>query len=188
MAVLSRMLSTTPAAIGRARPRAMPPRCARTPARMPRSACQTAMAAVMARGIRRMAPRAAARRIWDAPMASACIIVSRPIEKIPMTKKSSRIAIGALSLVLGSGSYLAFAQAPGPQAAPMSFFVTSVGVGKGGDLGGIAGADAHCQQLAAAAGGGAKTWHAYLSTQARPGQPAPRSEERRVGKECRSRW
>src|SRR5882724_11233585 len=95
-----------------------------------------------------------------------------------MTKTSSRIAVGALSLALGSGSYLAFAQAPGPQAAAMSFFVTSVGLGKGGDLGGLAGADAHCQQLAGAAGGGAKTWHAYLSTQARPGQPAVNARDR----------
>jgi hypothetical protein len=47
----------------------------------------------------------------------------------------------------------------------MGFFVTSVGVGKGADLGGIAGADAHCQNLGRAAGAGAKTWHAYLSTQ-----------------------
>ena len=48
---------------------------------------------------------------------------------------------------------------------PMSFFVTSVGNGDGANLGGLAGADAHCQTLAAAAGGGNKTWHAYLSTQ-----------------------
>jgi hypothetical protein len=47
----------------------------------------------------------------------------------------------------------------------MSFFVTSNGPGKGGDLGGLAGADAHCQQLAQAAGAGGKTWRAYLSTQ-----------------------
>jgi hypothetical protein len=51
------------------------------------------------------------------------------------------------------------------QQANMSFFVTSVGPGKGADLGGLAGADRHCQQLAQAAGAGAKTWHAYLSTQ-----------------------
>jgi hypothetical protein len=51
------------------------------------------------------------------------------------------------------------------QQANMSFFVTSMGPGKGGDLGGLAGADKHCQELAAAAGAGAKTWHAYLSTQ-----------------------
>lgn len=47
----------------------------------------------------------------------------------------------------------------------MSFFVASAGPGKGGDLGGLDGADMHCQLLAAAAGGGSKTWHAYLSTQ-----------------------
>ncbi len=52
----------------------------------------------------------------------------------------------------------------GPQQ-PMSFFVTSAGLGRGGDLGGLAGADAHCQALAAAAGRGNITWRAYLSTQ-----------------------
>ena len=51
------------------------------------------------------------------------------------------------------------------QQANMTFFVTSVGGGKGADLGGLAGADKHCQDLAKAAGAGAKTWHAYLSTQ-----------------------
>jgi hypothetical protein len=51
------------------------------------------------------------------------------------------------------------------QQANMSFFVTSVGAGKGADLGGLAGADRHCQQLASAVGAGGKTWHAYLSTQ-----------------------
>lgn len=51
------------------------------------------------------------------------------------------------------------------QQANMSFFVTSAGPGKGADLGGLAGADAHCQKLAAAAGAGGKTWKAYLSTQ-----------------------
>jgi len=47
----------------------------------------------------------------------------------------------------------------------MSFFVTSTSLGKGGDLGGIEGADRHCQALAQAAGAGGRTWHAYLSTQ-----------------------
>ena len=66
--------------------------------------------------------------------------------------------------------------APAPQApaagrgtqtppAPMSFFITSTPIGKGGNLGGLAGADAHCQTLAAAVGAGNRTWHAYLSTQ-----------------------
>ena len=48
---------------------------------------------------------------------------------------------------------------------PMSFFVTSVGVGNGGDLGGLDGADAHCQKLAEAASAGNRTWRAYLSTE-----------------------
>ncbi len=51
------------------------------------------------------------------------------------------------------------------QQANMSFFVTSHGPGKGADLGGLAGADKHCQELAASVGAGGKTWHAYLSTQ-----------------------
>jgi hypothetical protein len=50
------------------------------------------------------------------------------------------------------------------QDAPMSFFVTSQGPGNGADLGGLAGADKHCQTLAEAAGSNGKTWHAYLST------------------------
>lgn len=59
---------------------------------------------------------------------------------------------------------LVFAPAQAQQAS-MTFFVTSVGLGKGADLGGLAGADRHCQQLASGAGAGSKTWHAYLSTQ-----------------------
>jgi hypothetical protein len=51
------------------------------------------------------------------------------------------------------------------QANSMTFFVTSSGPGKGGDLGGLAGADAQCAKLAQAAGSTGKTWHAYLSTQ-----------------------
>ena len=47
----------------------------------------------------------------------------------------------------------------------MGFFVTSVGLGNGGDLGGLEGADKHCQELAAAAGAGERTWRAYLSTE-----------------------
>jgi hypothetical protein len=50
-----------------------------------------------------------------------------------------------------------------PQAPNMTFFVTSAGPGKGGDLGGLAGADAHCQTLANTAGAGNKAWRAYLS-------------------------
>lgn len=52
------------------------------------------------------------------------------------------------------------------QDAKMSFFVTSAGSGKGADLGGLKGADAHCASLAEAAGVTGKSWHAYLSTSA----------------------
>ena len=65
-----------------------------------------------------------------------------------------------------------------PTPAKMTFFVTSVGISKGGNLGGLAGADAHCQALATAVGAGGHTWHAYLSTQARPGQPAVNARDR----------
>jgi hypothetical protein len=58
------------------------------------------------------------------------------------------------------------------QQAEMSFFVTSAGSGKGADLGGLAGADRICQELAQAIGAGKRIWHAYLSTQAVDGQPA----------------
>ena len=51
-----------------------------------------------------------------------------------------------------------------PPTGPMGFFVTSAGSGKGADLGGLAGADAHCQKLATAAGAGQRNWRAYLST------------------------
>jgi hypothetical protein len=92
----------------------------------------------------------------------------------------SRIAllVAASALCALSGSYFALAQVPAAQAHPMSFFVTSAGMGKGANLGGLAGADAYCQALAAGAGAGNKTWHAYLSTQARPGQPAVNARDR----------
>jgi len=68
------------------------------------------------------------------------------------------ILSGALLVAAVSAPVLA-------QQNSMSFFVTSVGLGNGGDLGGLEGADRHCEQLAEKAGAGGKTWHAYLSTQ-----------------------
>jgi hypothetical protein len=65
-----------------------------------------------------------------------------------------------------------------PQAPNMTFFVTSVGPGKGADLGGLEGADQYCQQLAQRHGAGGKTWRAYLSTQAVDGKPAVNARER----------
>lgn len=63
----------------------------------------------------------------------------------------------------------------------MTFFVTSTGSGKGGDLGGLAGADAHCAALAKAEGAGDHTWRAYLSTSERNGEPAVHARDR-IGK------
>lgn len=70
---------------------------------------------------------------------------------------------------------------PKEPAKPLSFFVTSEGIGKGADLSGLAGADAQCQKLATAVGAGGKAWHAYLSTQAVDGQPAVNARDR-IGK------
>ena len=78
----------------------------------------------------------------------------------------------ALSLYL-AGSYVVSAQTP-----PMGFFITSVGTGQGANLGGLAGADKHCQTLAAAAGAGNRTWRAYLSASASGGQPAVNARDR----------
>ena len=69
-------------------------------------------------------------------------------------------------------------QQPAAPQQPMSFFVTSAGKGDGANLGGLTGADAHCQALATAAGAGNRTWHAYLSTSASGNQPAVNARDR----------
>ena len=91
-----------------------------------------------------------------------------------------RTTLIAASLVLAAGAAIAQQAAEAPKQ-PLGFFVTSVGLGKGADLGGLAGADAHCQKLAAAVGAGNRTWRAYLSTQAADGQPAVNARDR-IGK------
>jgi hypothetical protein len=78
----------------------------------------------------------------------------------------------AVALLLGLG---AGAQA---QQEDMTFFVTSAGPGNGADLGGLEGADAHCQALAEAVGAGGRTWRAYLSSQAADGQAAINARDR----------
>lgn len=90
-----------------------------------------------------------------------------------MNKTRAGVAVAVVLLALG-----AQAAQPSPD---MSFFVTSAGLGKGADLGGLAGADRHCQQLAAAAGAGKKQWRAYLSTTAGSGTPAVNARDR-IGK------
>jgi hypothetical protein len=82
-----------------------------------------------------------------------------------------------LALMLTAFSIAVYASAQ-EQKPQMSFFVTSVGTGNGANLGGLAGADAFCQKLAAAAGAGNRTWHAYLSTSASDGKPAVNAHDR----------
>ena len=82
-----------------------------------------------------------------------------------ITTRSSILASAALLALVLSGT------AQAQQAANMTFFVTSTPIGKGGDLGGLAGADAHCQSLAQAVGAGGKTWHAYLSSNTNAANP-----------------
>ena len=102
---------------------------------------------------------------------------------------NTRVALFT-SVALISASVVVLAQAqqqpPAPPQAPqspgMTFFIAGSNPGgKGGDLGGLEGADRHCQQLAAAAGAGGKTWRAYLSTQAADGAPAVNAKDR-IGK------
>lgn len=81
-------------------------------------------------------------------------------------------AVATVALIAGCGAMK-------PSGGnPMSFFITSANPGKGGDLGGLAGADRFCQSLATAAGAGSKTWRAYLSTAAMDGQAAVNARDR----------
>ncbi len=105
--------------------------------------------------------------------------------------QNTPLIVGATALVTLAVSYFIFtprnavpdaapteAAAPAEEQHAMSFFVTSAGMGDGANLGGLAGADAHCQKLATEAGAGNKTWRAYLSTQPRPGEPAVNARDR----------
>ncbi len=90
--------------------------------------------------------------------------------------KTIAACVAAVSLALLAASPAS------AQSANATFFLTSNGIGNGGNPGGLAGADNHCQELAQAAGFGApKTWHAYLSTQAADGKPAVSARDR-IGK------
>jgi hypothetical protein len=85
------------------------------------------------------------------------------------------------SIFILTSALLAIGDGVWAQPADMTFFVTSAGSGKGADLGGLAGADRLCQQLAQTAGAGARAWRAYLSTQEAAGQPAVNARDR-IGK------
>jgi hypothetical protein len=81
------------------------------------------------------------------------------------------IGAAAAMLVVAAGSAHA-------QHARMNFFLTSTGPGDGANLGGLKGADEHCQMLAYRVGASELTWHAYISTQAKGGQPAVNARDR----------
>lgn len=93
--------------------------------------------------------------------------------------KHTTIALAVLSAAMAGCAVPPSA----PPTGPMSFFITSAGLGKGGDLGGLEGADRHCQSLAQAAGAGNRTWRAYLSTQSPTwNQPGAVDARDRIGK------
>jgi hypothetical protein len=116
---------------------------------------------------------------YDRPRRNAARVCNFIIVGGMFMSTSKIIATGAACVMLASlaSAQQAPAPAPAPQQ-PMSFFVTSVGKGNGADLGGLAGADAHCQSLAAAVGAGGKTWRAYLSAAATATSPAVNARDR----------
>jgi len=91
-------------------------------------------------------------------------------------KRIAWFSVPAALLLAGLGACVMERQAEADSG--MSFFITSVGAGQGADLGGLQGADRHCQQLAQSAGAGDRTWRAYLSTQAAGSQPAINARDR----------
>ena len=97
-----------------------------------------------------------------------------------MSTPLTRTALSAIALSLLAGSTAA-AQTPAQPQQPMSFFITSVGKGDGANLGGLAGADAHCAALAKAAGSSKTNWHAYLSTTPVQGGAPPVDARDRIG-------
>jgi len=96
-----------------------------------------------------------------------------------MNQRTKKIFLAFAALALGTsiGLPLAFAQR-NLELPEMEFFVTSRGMLDGGNLGGLEGADAHCQMLAESVGAGHRMWRAYLSTQARDGSPAVNARDR----------
>src|SRR5688572_31781789 len=88
------------------------------------------------------------------------------------------VPVAFTAIVIATQASLAQPGAPQQPAQPMGFFITSTPKGDGGNLGGLAGADAHCQTLAQAAGAGGRTWHAYVSATAAAGQPPVNARDR----------
>lgn len=92
-----------------------------------------------------------------------------------MLKRTKIVLIGSS---IAMSTVMVQAQQNEEEQPPMTFFVTSVGTGNGANLGGLDGADQHCQKLAEAAGSTDQTWRAYLSTQESDGEPAVNARDR----------
>ena len=90
------------------------------------------------------------------------MIISKSIVKNGIKTSLKAAATAGALFLLGTP---ALSTAIAAEDHPMGFFVTSVGMGQGANLGGLEGADAHCTKLAETAGSTGRTWHAYLSTQ-----------------------
>jgi hypothetical protein len=99
---------------------------------------------------------------------------SAPPGDAPSSSSSSSSGYGSTTTAAAAATAAPAGGAPGG----MSFFVTSAGRGNGADLGGLAGADRHCQTLAGSVGAGQRTWHAYLSTSATGGATAVNARDR----------
>lgn len=99
--------------------------------------------------------------------------------KRPISRSSvlAVAACGVAAALLAACTAMSSSSSSGG-ASGMSFFISSTGSGRGGDLGGLAGADRLCTSLATAAGAGNRVWRAYLSTQAGPGGPAVNARDR----------
>jgi hypothetical protein len=88
------------------------------------------------------------------------------------------VVVAAAALLIAADARAQGGGTPAQPQQPMGFFITSVGIGDGANLGGLEGADRHCQTLAAAAGAGSRTWHAYLSGASAAGQPPVHARDR----------
>ncbi len=98
-----------------------------------------------------------------------------------MRFRGKAVATAGVLMILAVSTHLMAQGESQPTGEPqeeMGFFITSVGLGNGADLGGLEGADAHCQALAEAVGAGHRTWRAYLSTQTTGGEAAVNARDR----------
>ena len=113
-------------------------------------------------------------------VGSLCAVLGAPLMLTACSQKNDAQTSAANAPTTGTQSVPQSLKMGGAKSVTR-FFITSKGLGKGGNLGGLAGADAHCQALATAEGSGDHTWRAYLSTMATATEPAVNARDR-IGK------